>query len=495
MPCRPSTKKSIILPIICLLALGFSGCDRDKPPETSTVRETSARPPGCRGCHPEMLLDTAHDLACSRCHGGDDQAADRESAHAGLLRRPAHPARMAENCGPCHGAQVNTAADSLHFTLQNEVNTVRAAFGAASPLSSLTEIPVATETATPLDLADDLLRRRCLACHVYSSGDTYPETVRGTGCAACHLEFADGRMQGHVFVRSPADSQCLHCHYGNRVGADYHGRFEQDFNWEYRTPYRTDQAHPRPYGVEYHRLVPDIHQQAGMACIDCHSGTQLMGGHGDNRHRDAAITCRDCHAPRQGTPPALPGLAWQGEQLLLTTRLAGKKLVVPPLRHPAHQEYGDRVHCSVCHSQWSFNDQGVHLIRYDGLDASPWDLLTVQGSFEAEWQLEAGIPQPPFMRDKISGENRPGLWLMGFEQRRWEDVPVGYGPDGRLHVLRPVLDLHLSLVDKEGTVLFDGVGPAEQSQRQRAYTPHTTGRAGAFYRQRLKAILPREKKQ
>jgi len=437
----------------------------------------------------------AHDLACSRCHGGDDQAAEQETAHLGLLRQPAHPENMGESCGPCHGTQVAMAADSLHFTLKNEVNTVRAAFGAASPLASLTEIPVATERATPLALADDLLRRRCLACHVYSSGDTYAETVRGTGCAACHLEFAGGRMQGHAFVRSPADNQCLHCHYGNRVGADYHGRFEQDFNREYRTPYRSD-GHSRPYGVEYHQLVPDIHQQAGMACIDCHSGAQLMGGHGTKAGPGAAaIKCRDCHARQKSTALLFPALRRKGDSLLLTTRFAGKELVVPQMSNPAHTLYADKAHCSVCHSQWSFNDQGVYLILYDELDAAPWDLLTVQGSFEAEWQLEAGLPRPPSMRDKISGESRPGLWLMGFAQRRWEDVPVGYGPDGRLHVLRPVLDLHLSLKDKKGKVLLDGVGPTDKADRYRTYTPHTTGKAGAFYQERLKTTLPLEVKK
>jgi hypothetical protein len=486
MPCPASRKKRLLLPLLVLPALLLFGCDRDQGPEPAPAQEAAVRLPGCQGCHPEVRLDAAHALPCVSCHLGDGEAAGQEEAHAGLRGRPAHPAHMAESCGPCHAGQVTGAADSLHFTLKNEVNLVRAAFGAGSPLTSLTEIPLAAAPATPLELADDLLRRRCLSCHVYSRGDTYAETVRGTGCAACHLEFAGGRMQGHAFVRSPADNQCLHCHYGNRVGADYHGRHEHDFNWEYRTPYRTDSRDPRPYGVEYHQLVPDIHQQAGLACIDCHSGSRLMAGHSG---RKEAVTCLTCHAP--GARPALPGLRRQGDRLVLTTRLSGQELSVPPLRHPAHKKHGDRVHCSVCHSQWSFNDQGLHLIRYDEMDPDPWDLLTVQGSFEAEWQLEAGIAQPR-MRDKISGESRPGLWLLGYEQRRWEDLPVGLGPDNRLHVLRPVLDLHLSFVDGEGQVRFAGVGPREKGQRFRAYTPHTTGKAGAFYQERLKAREPLE---
>ena len=160
----------------------------------------------------------------------------------------------------------------MHFTLAREVNLVRKAFGAKETLSGLTQIPVADAPKDPLQLADDLLRRRCLRCHPYSSGDPYPYVNHGTGCAVCHLDFTDGAPTSHTFLATPGDKQCLQCHYGNWVGADYYGRFEHDFNTEYRTPYTTKESFTRPYGVEYHQLAPDIHQQKGMICVDCHSG-------------------------------------------------------------------------------------------------------------------------------------------------------------------------------------------------------------------------------
>ena len=477
--------------LLLAAGLGFlllAGCGHGPEKTAVPVQAPPVEPPrepGCRGCH-ELHLDPPHDLACTECHGGDNTAHGQQAAHAGLIAKPAHPDRMAASCGRCHPGQVQAAAASAHFTLAGEVNTVRRAFGAIEPLASATRIPEHQEAASPLALADDMLRRRCLRCHVYSSGDTYPETRRGTGCAACHLEYEGGGMRGHAMVKSPADSQCLHCHYGNFVGADYHGRFEHDFGVEYRTPYRGEGESPRPYGVEFHQLVPDIHQRAGMACIDCHSGAELMGLHGGAGKKAVTVSCSSCHDRKQGGKP-MDGLRQEAGRLILTTRRTGKQLVVPQLTHPAHRQYGKTVHCTVCHSQWSVSDQPTHLLRLDRPDFDRWCELTVQGSFEVEQNLGSGEAS---MADGFSGEIRPGLWLMGYGLRRWEQPLVGHGEDGMLRLHRPILDLHLSMVDQQGAVRFDNIGPRREARRFLPYTPHTTGKAGAFYKERLRVNLP-----
>ncbi|MCX5875189.1 MAG: hypothetical protein NT087_02595 [Deltaproteobacteria bacterium] len=301
-------------------------------------------------------------------------------------------------------------------------------------------------------------------------------------------------MTNHAFSKSPADSQCLHCHYGNFVGADYYGRFEHDFNQEYRTPYRTDGSETRPYGVEFHQLTPDIHQQKGLACIDCHSGAELMGGHGAAKGTTPAITCLACHDWRKGLPLPLSNLQVEADRLVLFTRLTSKKLVVPQLVHPAHKLYEKKAHCTVCHSQWSFNDQGTHLLRTDTPDHPAWARLSVQGSREVEEQLDNPTPQGPSLRDKITGAPSPSLWLKGYELRRWESPLIGIGPDGRLQIFRPILDLHLSMTDTGKKVIFDNVGVKPKQQRYLPYTPHTAGKAGAFFNERLKPNLPTETK-
>jgi hypothetical protein len=477
--------------LLCSLIAMTNGCQDDPAPKTKDV----VHPPvtqntltGCRRCH-DLHPDKNHNFDCNNCHNGNPAGTNKEEAHQGLIAAPAHPNHMAASCGKCHAPEVSDVQKSLHFTLANEVNTVRQAFGAKNTLNSLTEIPIPNQLSEPLDIADDLLRRRCLRCHVYNDGDVYPETVRGTGCAACHLRYTDGAIQEHTFIKSPDDQQCLHCHYGNHVGADYHGRFEHDFNWEYRTPYRTDNTYPRPYGVEFHQPAPDIHQQKDMACIDCHSGHQLMGNH-SSKQKAEKISCRSCHDWQPGEPLPLTNLSADKEGLMLTTKLGNRKLLVPQLNHPAHQTYKDKAHCTVCHAQWTFNDQSTHLLRQDYLDYDPWTRLSVQGSFEVEDQLDLDEYEVPFMGDKITDTPYLGLWFKGYDLRRWEQPLVGKDSDGKLQIFRPILDLYISVVDREENVVFDGVTISETANRYLPYTPHTIGKAGAFYHQRLKANLP-----
>lgn len=432
-----------------------------------------------------VTLDDKHNFECVICHNGSNQAGSMDEAHSGLIHTPAHPQSMKKTCGPCHENQVTLARQSLHFTLHNEVNQVRQAFGAKEKLPSLLAIPSTEVPSSPLELVDDLLRRRCLRCHVYYQGDSYQETIHGIGCAACHLHYEGGKIQSHAFVKYPDDNQCLHCHYGNHVGSDYYGRYEHDFKWEYRTPYPNDGSYPdRPYGVEFHQLAPDIHQTRGIACIDCHPGSQLKqsGGH-------KKTTCETCHMWKNGSEPFLNNLVIEKDTLFLISKLDGKKHLVPVLKHPAHKTYGKKAACTVCHAQWSYNDKGSHLMRHDLADYAPWTYLSIQGSSEVEQLLETSYAYdeelPPIMTDKISGETRPGIWYKGFELRRWEAPLIGKDTDGKLKIFRPILDLHLSYVNQEEDVVFDSITSNDLQKGLRPYTPHTTGKAGTYYRQRL----------
>lgn len=476
--------------LIILLLLGGCRTEGSDPPKTAASPQSTRVEPvkiGCAGCHDNVHLDPAHQLACTACHGGADHEGQLEIAHAGMIARPSHPQHMAATCGKCHQQQATDGARSLHFTMENKINAIRSHFGASNHLSNPAKIPENTAISNPLALADDMLRRSCLRCHVFAKGDDYPAVAHGTGCSACHLAFKDGKMQSHAFV-APTDAQCLSCHYGNHVGSDYHGRYEHDYNWEYRTPYTTKTAGktpPRPYGLESHDLAPDIHQQRGLLCIDCHR---------DSGHSKAkTISCRSCHGWKPGQPiPALGNLQTRGDSLLLTGRADGKERVVPSLRHQAHQQYGKQVACQVCHGQWSFNDAPTHLLRSAFADYEPWERLIVQGSSEVESLLEHNVYRsdelPPTMRDGLTGESRPGVWLQGYGQRRWEQMLIAKDSDGVIKVFRPILDLRLSMVEADGQATFDNV--SGQGAGLLPYTPHTTGHAGMFYRDRFKHLLP-----
>ncbi|MEN8143196.1 MAG: hypothetical protein ABFQ82_06315 [Thermodesulfobacteriota bacterium] len=471
--------------IIFLLLTSIAGCGRDREessPSVEPISQSTVQPaikPGCLSCHPFSLDEKHQQLACTSCHNGDNETADPETAHQNLIARPAHPDNMAKSCGGCHD-QTGPAASSLHFTLKNEINQIRRHFGATTNLQSLPDIPQAKSPSSPLELADDLLRRRCLRCHVYYEGDEYSGTRRGTGCAACHLEFQDGQLATHRFIAKPADRQCLSCHYGNRVGGDYYGRFDHDFKHEYRTPYQADSSYPlRPYGVEQHQLSPDVHQKAGMICIDCH--TAMHGG-----EQMATTSCGACHLPEPGHKPTAGNIIAKRGKLHLQSS-SGKLLSIPIATNPAHDLYRGKAACAVCHARWSYTDLNTHLLRIDNDAYEEWDDLFIQDSSEVEEFLLNAIygdgDPDPVMFDKITGEMQPGIWLKGFKTRRWETPIIAADQKGKLQIMRPVLDLNISYLDATGETGFDSL--TGQNNGLRPYTPHTIGKAGAFYRQRF----------
>ncbi len=481
--------------LILLLLLLCTGCREDTGQAPPTTEPTRASAEGCRGCHTGVELDAHHTLSCETCHGGDALSGDKDTAHYGLVVRPAHPQHAATACGPCHPAQVTSCATSRHYTLRGEINQIRRHFG-LSEVDGPQDLLATPDDGSLPALVDDLLRRHCLRCHVHTPGEGYPATRHGLGCAACHLERGPGREASHRFLRHPGDQQCLACHRGGYIGAEFYGMAERDTTIEYRTPYAGPGAN-RDSGIEQHRLAADIHQQAGIACIDCHGGAELMAA---EKTPATPVRCRTCHAWRPGpTPPAQPdGLTVDAATLRLTTKLNNGSLVVPQLLHPAHARYADTVDCVVCHAQWGGNDQPTHLLRQEGGDFSFWFEQAVQGNAEVERFLtrtEAGKKDAVMSRDKFTGAAQPGIWLQSYGQRRWEDIVIRQDAEGRLRVFRPLLDLRLSALDAEGRPLADNI--VGQDDGYRPFTPHSTGPAGAFFPQRLRAgqrSYPEEKK-
>ena len=167
------------------------------------------------------------------------------------------------------------------------------------------------------------------------------------------------------------------------------------------------------------------------------------------------------------------------------------------MKHPAHSEYTN-IGCQVCHAQWAFNDQETNLLRNDLEEYDDFSRLTVQGSFEVENILKNNLDfdveeMDHAMSDKINSEESTGLWYKGYVTRRWENVTIGRDDSGKLQVLRPLLDIRLSWIDEDEEVQFDGIQANSETQGMTPYTPHTTGKAGLFYRERIEQFLRSEK--
>ena len=434
-------------------------------------------PKTCQSCH-AMTLDENHDLACRVCHGGVSPAADGQAAHQRMTAGPAAPGSWAQSCGGCHEKEVGAIQRSVHFRLDG-YQRLRARYGGKT-VSGIDHIPIYTSPKNTAELADDLMRRRCLRCHLFYVGEDYSASKHGLGCAACHLRWQNGEMASHQFA-APGDKQCLACHYGNRVGADYYGLFECDLPPEYAMPFAP--VTPPPFGVESRRLIPDIHQRRGLICIDCHRGGELMATDGGK------ASCAACHDPAR-LAIHLPVGVSKKDGAFVFIACDGKAHSLPTLRHPAHERYGKTVSCQVCHAQWAFDDEGIHAIRIDHDDLEEWRPLMRQGVAELDRLLQDVFisgenPGPPLMADPFIGERRPGLWLLAYGQRRWENIRVER-IDGKLTVVRPMVDMFLSWSDVDGETLFDNVPLKEDDNGLIPYTPHTTGAAGIFWHDRLR---------
>jgi hypothetical protein len=461
----------IIMLLLFVLLLALTGCSGDKDS-------------GCLSCHEvyDKTMDTSHNFSCTTCHGGEDRADKKEKAHKGLIARPASPAQMNEKCGECHKEITAALPHTSHYTLSPSTNLFRSAYGAPEEVQSFNEIKSHANPQNPLELADDLLRRRCYRCHIFSPGDEYSAVRHGVGCAACHMQLKEGSSTPHSF-QQPGDEQCLSCHYGNYVGADYHGHFEPDFKPEYRTPWWTsaEAAAARPWGVEYIQLTPDIHQQKGMQCIDCHSGSELMKG-------EKSLTCTSCH-DGEALQTALPDGVKAESGIFTFTDHRGQIHPLPLMQDPAHLM--KKVDCQVCHAQWGFNDMEKHYLRSDTQNYDQFLNLAIQGSSEVERIVQTsdnsrGENFPLVMTDKITGKAMPGVWYKGFLMRRWEEVLLGRRADGTITTVRPLLDYQISWIDKNGELRIDSEESHPDRGEYQPYTPHTTGPAGLQYLERIR---------
>lgn len=416
----------------------------------------------CLSCHEGIeKISDSHDLACVQCHQGNDQGKDIKTAHAGMYPNPADGKVAAKTCGTCHADQLSKVESSLMATAAGEINATRYAWGAQDTVDAIYSvngkggtklIPTQKQSG---QLVDDFLRKKCVRCHINSPAPNRMGDYRATGCAACHMVYAnDGQTRTgdkailaaqranneardkdpklkndlsglnskrgyplkHRLTTAIPTQQCVRCHSGNRVGTEYVGLFEHDTEKQYRSPRFEWNPPPSPYGMDQHTLVPDAHYRAGLACIDCHTGSEMMGNGktAAAAHQALEVTCDTCHgtpeaaartAKLDGKDPALKAAqsnrnlsAKAGDEvavtargtklahvkktakgLVLTSKVTGKEHLVPQLKDMKKQPVAHTVakhvknmECSACHSGWASMDYATHLMREDYPDFGKW---------------------------------------------------------------------------------------------------------------------------
>ncbi len=195
------------------------------------------------------FLETEHgQIPCQECHGGLPDDDNWQTAHKGLVTDPT--IRDADRvCGECHGDIVETATNSLHYTLGPMFQAIFSRAGGEC---------CAPDTRKVLKESMD---RHCGTCH--------------SSCGQCHISRPDyvkgGFLSKHHFKKKPPmDTTCASCH-GGRVHGEFTGTTED--------------------------LAPDTHfEDEEMTCMNCHNANEMHANAATDRYALAQKPeCIQCH--------------------------------------------------------------------------------------------------------------------------------------------------------------------------------------------------------
>ncbi|MBI5249934.1 MAG: hypothetical protein HY912_10615 [Desulfomonile tiedjei] len=486
-----------------------------RKPEIIEIRPFGGKLPAerCLTCHLGIEdLSKSHPnsvFGCVTCHGGNGTDLTVRGAHTGLRggKNPATLDLASASCGSnraavgsCHSERehpllnrIENVPRSLMATNAGIIGILRFQWGIEKDsLSkfgvkqvtdgkiSLAPVPPEITGTGEFSLADSHFRKFCAACHLWVP--RHRENMgRLEGCPACHAPYGDkGRYSGrdptikrdepghpatHTITNLIPDDRCRACHNRSaRVGLNYHGEMESS---QYGSPFVRGELNDETLsdGRFVWKLVPDIHREKGMACIDCHTGQDTMGDGSVHRYMkdQIEIRCEDCHGS-QITAPAtmavekndplvqallrsspnlrlsdgdtilrtsrgrpLPNVRLTDQGFRLTGKLTGKEHPVSVITgKAAHKITGhNRMECDSCHSAWSPQCYGCHQVldfRHKGTD-------------------------------HMAGKATQGRWAEGRGYFRYERNIYGINSRGRVGILVPGCQVWNSVVDSSGKVI------------------------------------------
>ena len=396
------------------------------------VPVVNGRAEGCMICHDDMKgFSPSHDpqaLGCVSCHGGNSFTIDKNRAHKNMRLIPGNLTDAGKSCGTaaCHPEVTRRINTTLMTTISGMITVDRFVFGECDSLSALNNVHHLTNSA-----ADEHLKNLCVICHLgnpKTATGPVDELSRGGGCNACHLNYSDKALAAHAGYSKfkgdsmpgpgvhPAltlnipDSRCFGCHSrSGRISTNYEGWHETQKTAEEvagKPGYRLLQD-----DRVFVHVADDVHHQAGLNCIDCHSGYETMGDGNFYRHEEqqVQIRCEDCHFDE--LPQTVSGNAVDGESgKILKLRhwdtLSGRMLTVgksglplvntfvvdddsvvligkntgkvfqlePPSEKCTRGGPHKDVSCSACHTAWAPRCIGCHNV-YEP-ETQGYDMLT-----------------------------------------------------------------------------------------------------------------------
>ncbi|WP_153916802.1 multiheme c-type cytochrome [Shewanella sp. TC10] len=456
---------------------------------------------GCLSCHEGIEqfsdVDMMVDLSCVDCHNGNASATTLEAGHKDMWSNPTDLRIVSETCGSCHADEVDNAKTSIHATMSGMISGTRYNFGSQDrnsvyatydvkalkvgregTVESLKQIPsydpTLPESATNSP-SDDYLRNQCLRCHIWSDGHQRDGDYRASGCAACHVEYSNNatyegddkaidkskkdRPRKHKMTTKITVNQCAHCHNrGGRSGMSYQGMMESD---GYGTPYtETGGKQGKLHGKHYNFLEADLHFDAGMSCIDCHTKAEM---HGDGylytkKNHALEVRCESCHGTsssdatlKTARDNPMVHLKRNGKKVTLTTKIEGKELNVPQLyKNKELSEEGyvamvkiashmEKMECSTCHAAWAPQCYGCHATQNVGKPNGDW----LNGSSDDK-----------SAEGKKSNLNKEAFsWSESRSYVRWEMPALGINGRGKVSTFVPGCQVFLTQVDGEKSII------------------------------------------
>ena len=503
---------------------------------------------GCLKCHRGIEeISKNHRFSCTKCHSGNRRGKTPAQAHRGLVSNPSDLKHAAQYCGKCHEEQVDKVKNSLMATARGVIEITREAWG-EPPLKqpkvkkkkgkTLEKDHPWTYTSQGKPV-DDFLQKKCLRCHVQSPSPHRAGDYRSTGCASCHMIYtnegtsltrdraiqgvqkADPKYLRNRFNRSTASNslnnrrgypllhkftvaipsvQCEHCHNYNGVGNEFEGLFGKAARPQTaQTKVEKDQS--VLYGRSHEFLLPDIHREKGMHCIDCHGVDEVKADASKFRtqHDAVKIRCETCHGTNSKVPTGIelkaedpraeelikknqlnPNLMkkikigdtvmvdLQGQpqphirlvdgKWILYSKVSGKEHKIPLLKFMKKRPYAHQIlghmkntECSACHARWSANEWGMHVIREDKMNPKQWQDWslsdpTLQQRIQGFDSNKALTQQPSGMlnwNSAVATPNGPkgtwtkGIWSHVFSETGWSSLILGKNKRKRYTIMKP----------------------------------------------------------
>lgn len=383
--------------------------------DISQIPQTLNKRESCLICHDGMQgFSPAHDpnaIGCVSCHQGNAFSVDKDQSHQGMILIPGNLMDADRSCGTtdCHADISDRIHKSIMSTMSGIISVDRFVFDELELPEGHYHIEDLKQTA-----ADNHLRDLCAACHL---GNPKIETgeitqlSRGGGCNACHLNYSEealaelnslktNRADSIKYKFHPSlslnitDDHCFGCHSrSGRISTNYKG-------WHETQLAETDVNGNNKYVVledkrVFEKVDSDVHHQAGMLCVDCHTSYETMGDGSLHAHKEdqMQIACEDCHFEGKAKTIHKSKLDFENQKIIETKKYiqeyflsiakSGKaipnslidknglpKLIsknngeILPLNPPnsvcTKGKAHDNLSCGSCHSAWVPQCIGCH---------------------------------------------------------------------------------------------------------------------------------------